>query len=148
MRFAVLILRVGLGGLLLVAGALKLRAPVAFSTEIANYQLFPALAPALASTLPMIELLLGGGMLLFPWAWRRAATLGALALLAAFAVAVGWAYFRGVNIDCGCFGTGGSPITIFTLLRNLGLMACAVALLRLERANPATSATSDSARSS
>ncbi|MBC8133455.1 MAG: hypothetical protein H7X95_10785 [Deltaproteobacteria bacterium] len=128
-----LILRWGLGTLILVAGSLKLRAPATFSTEIANYQIWPALAPLLASTLPVIEILLGVGLLIFPWAWRRAATWGALALLVTFAGAVGAAYFRRINIDCGCFGTGGSPITILTLLRNLALIGAAAALLYLDR---------------
>jgi uncharacterized membrane protein YphA (DoxX/SURF4 family) len=123
-----LVLRLGLGGLLVVAGALKLRAPVAFATEIANYQLLPALAPYLAAVLPVVELVIGGALVLAPRAWRRAAALGALALLAAFTVAVGSAFFRRINIDCGCFGTGGGPITGLTLARNAVLMAVAAML--------------------
>ena len=42
------------------------------------------------------------------------------------------AYLRGINIDCGCFGGGGGPITWVTILRNLLLMAAAGAVLRLE----------------
>lgn len=130
-----LLLRVGLAGLLLVAGALKLRAPAAFAVEIANYQLFPGVAPYLAATLPAVEVLLGIGLLVFPLVWRRAAALGVLALLPIFAVAIGSAYLRHINIDCGCFGTGGSPITILTLLRNLLLIGAAVGLLCLDRAD-------------
>lgn len=133
MKHLGLLLRVGLGALILVAGALKLRAPAVFSTEIANYQLWPALAPPLAATLPMVEIVLSVGMMVFPWVWRRAAAVGVLSLLIAFALAVGSAYFRGINIDCGCFGTGGSPIDIFTLLRNLALIAVAIAVLNLDR---------------
>ncbi|HEY2731388.1 MAG TPA: MauE/DoxX family redox-associated membrane protein [Polyangia bacterium] len=127
-----LLLRLGLGGLLVVAGALKLRAPVAFATEIANYQLLPALAPYVAAVLPVVELLVGGALVVAPRAWRRAAALAALALLAAFTVAVGSAFFRRINIDCGCFGTGGGPITGLTLVRNVVLMAAAAAIVAFD----------------
>ncbi len=132
MKALALVLRLGLGGLLVVAGALKLRAPVAFATEIANYQLLPALAPYVAAVLPVVELVIGGALVVAPRAWRRAAALGALALLAAFTVAVGAAFFRRINIDCGCFGTGGGPITALTLARNVVLMAAAAAIVAFD----------------
>ena len=124
--------RVGLGGLLIVAGLLKARAPGAFATEIANYQLWPAVAPYVAATLPMIELGLGAALIAAPRAWRRAAGLGAALLLVGFTLAVGSVYFRGLNIDCGCFGTGGGPITFVTILRNLALLGVALALVRFQ----------------
>lgn len=126
------LLRLAVGGVLIVAGALKLRAPEAFATEIANYQLFPAVAPYLAATLPVAEIVIGLAVLAAPRAWRRAGALAALASFAAFAVAVGSAYFRHINIDCGCFGTGGGPITALTLVRNVALMTAAAALLALD----------------
>jgi putative oxidoreductase len=132
-----LLLRIVLGVLLLVAGMLKIRAPTEFASEIANYQLFPGIAPYLAATLPATELLLGAGLLVFPRVWRRAATVGALALLTTFAGAVGSAYFRHINIDCGCFGAGGGPITILTLLRNLLLIGAGAFLLHFD--DPAVS---------
>lgn len=126
------LLRLAVGGVLIAAGALKLRAPGDFATEIANYQLFPAVAPYLAATLPIAELVIGLAVLAAPRAWRRAGALAALASFAAFAVAVGSAYFRHINIDCGCFGAGGGPITALTLARNVALMAAAGLLVVLE----------------
>jgi uncharacterized membrane protein YphA (DoxX/SURF4 family) len=128
------LLRLLLGGLLIVAGALKLRAPGAFATEIANYQLLPAVAPYLAAILPVVELVVGAALLVAPRAWRRAAALAALALFAQFTVAVAAAYFRHINIDCGCFGTGGGPINALTLVRNVALMSAAGAVVFLDRA--------------
>jgi uncharacterized membrane protein YphA (DoxX/SURF4 family) len=127
------LLRLIVGGVLLVAGVLKLRAPAVFATEIANYQLFPAAAPYLAATLPVAEILVGLAVLAAPRAWRRAGALAALASFAAFAIAVGSAYFRRINIDCGCFGAGGGPITALTLARNVALMAAAAGLIALEQ---------------
>jgi len=131
-RVGLLALRAGLGALLVVAGALKLRDPGAFATEIANYQLLPALAPFLAAALPLTELLVGAALLLAPVAWRRPAALAAAALCAMFFLAVATAYARGINIECGCFGTGGGPITALTVLRNVLLIGAAAALLRWE----------------
>jgi hypothetical protein len=82
--------------------------------------------------LPVVELLIGGALVVAPRAWRRAAALAALALLAAFTVAVGSAFFRRINIDCGCFGTGGGPITGLTLVRNVVLMAAAGAIVAFD----------------
>lgn len=131
-RVGLLALRAGLGALLVVAGALKLRDPGAFATEIANYQLLPALAPFLAAALPLTELLVGAALLLAPVAWRRPAALAAAVLCATFFLAVATAYARGINIECGCFGTGGGPITALTILRNVLLIGAAAALLRWE----------------
>ena len=46
-----------------------------------------------------------GTLLLLGW-WTRAAALLAAALFSAFGVAVTVALIRGLDIDCGCFGTG------------------------------------------
>jgi hypothetical protein len=127
--------RFGLGALLLIAGALKLRDPSGFAVEISNYRLLPALASYLAALLPAIEVVLGVALLASPRRWRQGAALGTLGLFAAFTVAVGSAYFRAINISCGCFGSGGDPITGLTLARNLCLLAAAGLLLAGER-NP------------
>jgi hypothetical protein len=76
---------------------------------------------------------IGGALVVAPRAWRRAAALGALGMLATFTVAVASAYFRRINIDCGCFGTGGGPITGLTLVRNVVLLSVAALLVRGER---------------
>jgi hypothetical protein len=117
---------------LVAAGALKLRAPAELATQIANYQLITAAAPYLAAALPAAELVVGLAVLAAPRPWRAGAALAALVLFALFEGAVTAAYLRGINIDCGCFGTGGGPITGLTILRNLLLMAAAATVLWLE----------------
>jgi putative oxidoreductase len=128
-----LVLRLGLAAMLLVAGALKLRDPAGFAAEIANYRLAPALAPHVAATLPAVEVVLALALAALPLVWRRAAALAATALLAMFAAAVASAYARGIDVACGCFGTGGDPIGALTLARNVALLSAAVALLALDR---------------
>src|SRR6266511_770382 len=98
-------LRLGLGALFIVAGVLKLRDPTTFATEIANYRFLAELAPWLAATLPMIEVALGAALIVAPVAWRRAAALATVGLLVVFTVAVTQAVVRGINVDCGCFGS-------------------------------------------
>lgn len=126
---AVWALRLGLGGLFVVTGALKLADPSAFAVEIHNYQLFPALAPILAATLPAMELAIGASLVAGPRPWLRAGALSSLALMAVFTVAVGSAALRGINISCGCFGAGSGPITWMTVARDLTLLAACAGLL-------------------
>ena len=130
------LLRVALGGLMVAAGVLKLRDPAGFAVEIANYQLFPALSPYLAATVPAVELVLGMGLLFLPAAWRRAAAGGAALLLTMFTVAVCAAYLRDINIACGCFGGGGDAIGPLTLARNVSLLGAVAILLAFDGRGP------------
>ena len=124
-------LRLALGGLFLVTGALKLEDPGAFALEIHNYQLLPELAPWLAATLPAMELAIGGAIVVGTRAWVRAGALAAVGMMLVFTTAVGSAVGRGINISCGCFGSGSGPVTSATVLRDLALLAASFALLKL-----------------
>jgi uncharacterized membrane protein YphA (DoxX/SURF4 family) len=128
---ALWVLRLGLGGLFVATGILKLADPTAFAVEIHNYQLFPSLSPVLAASLPAAELSVGGALLAGPRLWLRAGAAGAAALMAVFTVAVGSAVARGINISCGCFGAGSGPVTVVTVLRDVALLAASAALLHL-----------------
>lgn len=115
-------LRLGLGALFVISGALKLQDPTLFATEIANYRLLYGLAPFLAATLPATEILVGLGVAVFPPAWRRPAVAALLLLLLVFTGAVAQAVLRGIDIDCGCFGGQSGPVTYWTIARNLALL--------------------------
>ena len=130
------LLRLGLGALFLAAGVAKLRDPAGFATEISNYRFLPALAPYLATMLPMIEAALGVTLLVGPARWRRAAALATAGLLVVFTVAVAQVVARGINVDCGCFGGNSGPVTGWTVARDLGLLGAA-ALLFATSAPPA-----------
>jgi uncharacterized membrane protein YphA (DoxX/SURF4 family) len=131
-----LLLRIGLAGLFLVAGAAKLRNPVAFAGEIVNYRWMSSLAGYAAASLPMVELVLGAALLLAPAPWRRAAALAMLGLLTLFTVAVTQVVARHINIDCGCFGVSSGPVNDWTVLRDVAMLLAAGALVWL---TPATS---------
>lgn len=137
-RVLAVVLRLGLGGLLLTAGLLKLRDPASFAAEIANYQLFPSLAPYLAAALPTTEVVVGLGLVVLPLHWRRGAAAAGLTLFGLFGVAVASAYIRHIDIACGCFGGGGSSINALTIARNVSLVLATALLLAVDstRADP------------
>lgn len=122
---AITVARVALALLFVLAGVLKLRDPTRFALEIANYQLLPALAPYLALVLPSVEVVAGGALLLGPRSLRLGAALLVAFLLLAFTGAVATVVARGINVECGCFGGGGGPVTLLTLIRDVALLALA-----------------------
>jgi putative oxidoreductase len=130
-RAVLLAARLVLAAVFVVAGALKLRDPVGFANDVANYQLTPALAPLLAATLPCLEIVVGVALLFARW--RRAAALCAAALMAMFTAAAGTAYARGLDVACGCFGSTSGAIGWTTLVRDLALLAAAILIVAFER---------------
>jgi hypothetical protein len=127
------LLRLGLGGLFIFAGIMKLGDPTQFAIEITNYRMAPALAPWAAIILPYVEIACGAGAILLPQRWRRAAALAIAGMIVLFTVAVAVALARGINVDCGCFGGGTSPITGFTVVRDVALFGAALALVVIDR---------------
>ena len=117
-----LLVRVGLAALFVYAGAKKAYDPGAFAIEIQRYQMVPWILGALASVyLPWLEMLAGALLLLKRF--ERGALLLITCLLLVFTLALASAMFRGLSIDCGCFGkelieTG----TTGPLLRDLVLL--------------------------
>jgi putative oxidoreductase len=105
-----LALRLILGGLFVCAGILKIKDPLAFSDSIASFQVLPSgLINPLAIGLPPFEIILGFLLVIGPAS--RPAALGLLLLTGAFAGALLQALFRGLQVDCGCFG-GGAPTAL------------------------------------
>lgn len=103
-RTARLVLRLLLGGIFFYAGFSKLKSMAELAESIANFRLLSAVAnQCLAVVLPWCELSVGA--LLIFGVWIRAAGLLAILLTSAFAVAVSSAIWRGLDIQCGCFGT-------------------------------------------
>lgn len=124
-------LRLVLGGLLVWSGAVKVGDPAGFANEIGNYHLLPSLSPIMAVTLPWIEIVIGVALIAAPRAWARAAALGAVAILGVFTIAVISVVARGIDVDCGCFGSGSGPVTMLTVLRDVALVAAAMGLFVL-----------------
>jgi uncharacterized membrane protein YphA (DoxX/SURF4 family) len=129
--------RLVLGGVLLVAGAIKVADPVASEQAVAAYELLPhALETPVGWGLPFVEVALG--LLLLVGYGTRIAAAAAGILMVLFIAAVGSAWARGLSIDCGCFGGGGQVAPGQTrylqeILRDLGLLALAAWLVRFPR---------------
>ena len=100
-------MRLVLGVVLLVAGAAKVIDPQASVAAVRAYELLPGgLVTVVGWGLPFLELVLG--VLLLVGIAVRPAALATAVLLAVFVAAVVSAAARGLSIDCGCFGGGGT----------------------------------------
>ena len=121
-------LRLVLGGIFIYAAWSKLHDPwQLFAMNIDSYQVLPLHAvTVVARVLPWLELLVG--LLLLPGFWLRTSSSVVSLLLLTFFVLMVRAYAKGMEINCGCFGTG-EPISWKTLLRDGSLLAGALTLL-------------------
>jgi len=126
------LLRLLLAGVLLAAALPKLRDAATFLQQTANYDLWVSIAPFVAVTLPAVELVAALALLFGPRSLRLGAAALTVGLMALFVVVVGYAYARGLDAECGCFGANSERIGPRKLLENLGLWAAALGLLRLE----------------
>jgi hypothetical protein len=122
------LLRLGLGGLFVYAGFIKLMDPKAFAHSLAQFDLLPEpLLPLVAVGLPGIEVLAGGGLI-----FEVRGSLGAvLVLLGVFLLALGYAVLMEMDLDCGCFTV--AELTAQTdvkqaFFRDVGLVAVAAFL--------------------
>ena len=127
-----LIARLILGGVLLVAGALKIGNLQKSAMAVRAYELLPvSLANLLGYALPWVEI--GVGLLLITGAAVRISGLiGAFTMLA-FIIAISQAWARGLSIDCGCFGGGGAidpedTKYLTEIIRDLGLLILGIYL--------------------
>ena len=99
------LLRWGVGGVFIYAGALKAIDPAQFARDVDNFRLLPyAASCAVALYLPWLEILAGSALAL--GVMRRGAVLILGAMLSVFVVALSSAWARGLDITCGCFGQG------------------------------------------
>jgi putative oxidoreductase len=114
-------------GIIFVASALAKIIDIAtFAHQVHNYRLAPGWSEnLLAMVLPWVELLTGLALLV--GVRPRAGAWLATALLLVFTVAVGLAMARGLDFQCGCFGTADATrIGGVKLAENLGMLVLAV----------------------
>ena len=125
--------RLVLGGVFVVAGALKAVDPQSSVAAVSAYELLPAsLATIVGWGLPLAEIALG--LLLLAGIATRAVAAMAGMLLVIFIAGVVSAAARGLSIDCGCFGGGGQVDPGDTaygteLVRDVGLLLLAAWLV-------------------
>ncbi|MGA9748408.1 MAG: MauE/DoxX family redox-associated membrane protein [Nocardioides sp.] len=131
MQWFGVIARLVLGGVWIVAGALKLPDPTESVRAVRNYRLLPeAVVPLTGHLLPLVEIVVGLCLVIGLLVRANAAVSGVL--LAAFVVGIASAWARGLSIECGCFGGGGGgtiqdPTAAYAweIVRDVGLMLAA-----------------------
>jgi uncharacterized membrane protein YphA (DoxX/SURF4 family) len=129
-----LLARLVLGGVLLVAGYLKVIAPDKSQMAVRSYEMLPnSIANLLGLILPFLEIAIGV-LLVLGALTKVMAALGGLTMVI-FIIAISQAWARGLNIDCGCFGGGGAVAPGQTkylqeILRDTGLALLAGYLIR------------------
>ncbi len=102
-----LVARLVTGGVWLVAGALKLPEPAESVRAVRAYDLLPeAIVPTVGHLLPVLEVVVG--LCLVLGVLTRGMGVVSALLFLAFVVGIASAWARGLEIECGCFGGGGT----------------------------------------
>lgn len=131
-----IILRLLVGGAFVVAGVLKIADPAKFALDVSHYRLVPhELINLVAILMPWIEIT--AGTFVLAGIWLRAAALVITSLTVIFFAIIVSALARGLNIECGCFGTlGGKHIGLVNLAIDSTLLFLAVLLARRSQDYP------------
>jgi uncharacterized membrane protein YphA (DoxX/SURF4 family) len=126
--------RFGLAVVWLVAGAVKVGDLAASARAVNAYRLMPYdVAKVVGAVQPFLEIALGL-LLLIGLAVRLTAGLSAVLLLV-FIGGIASAWARGLQIDCGCFSSGGelaggqNPQYAWEIARDVGFLILAAILL-------------------
>ncbi len=125
-----LVARLGLAGVWLVSGWMKVADPTQTTVAVGAYQLLPDdFVEPVANALPFVEI--GVGLFLLIGLGVRIAAAASAVLLLVLIGAVASAWARGLSIDCGCFGGGGHDASVNgwdyarEILRDIGFLALA-----------------------
>ncbi|HXN85822.1 MAG TPA: MauE/DoxX family redox-associated membrane protein [Candidatus Binataceae bacterium] len=105
MRYAKVVISLLLAGVFIYAGLDKIRNPLEFADSVTGFGILPqGLVSPFALGLPTFEVLCG--LLILVSRSRRVAALALMLITAMFFMALASALFRGLTLDCGCFGAG------------------------------------------
>lgn len=128
-KYLLLIFRVLVGFVFLYAGAQKINSPAIFAESINAYKLLPeVLINFSAVFIPWLELI-SGLMLIFGIAVRENSFIIS-SLLMLFILLIVISIFRGLEIDCGCFGDSNvNPIGFKKLVENIVLLLMSILLI-------------------
>ena len=131
-NYFLLVIRLVVGFVFIFAAVSKAADPEGFAQAIFNYKLLPDfLINILAITLPWIELSAGLLLMFGISAKENSAILSGLLVI--FIIAIVISLLRGLDIDCGCFGTvDGSKVGILKILENFGLLVCGIIVIKFD----------------
>lgn len=116
--------RLLLGAFFVYAGVLKISDAPAFAGQVAAYEILPyQWNYVAAATLPWIEVICGGLLIVNQRVRPAALVIGVLTIV--FMIALASVMARGLSIDCGCFGPEIKSTPQQALLRNVFILALA-----------------------
>jgi len=141
-RLLLLAGQIVLACIFIAAGYLKLREPwLQFAVSINSLKIVPDnMLELFARTLPWIELILG--IVILTGVWLRWSAAAGSVMLAVFLSVLVRSYALGMQVDCGCFGSG-EPLGPKTLARDGLMLALALSvtigafLMRRRQSRPA-----------
>lgn len=121
--------RLALVAVYLAAALPKLTDAATFARDIDNYHLVPVeWAGTLAVLMPPLELVVALALLVGLHA--RGAALVSAGMLAVFAGAMSQAIARGIDLDCGCFGSAlAMEVSGWSILRNVVLASLSIPIV-------------------
>ena len=129
-KYLLFLFRVIVGFVFIYAGIIKISDPEGFSDSINNFDLLPlSFVNLFAITLPWIEVV-AGLFLLFGISVKENSFIISV-MLVVFILAIVISLGRGLNIDCGCFGTSsGTKVGIIKLVENIILLTFSLLLTK------------------
>jgi uncharacterized membrane protein YphA (DoxX/SURF4 family) len=116
-----------------IAGLSKYSDPAGNVRQVRAFKILPeAVVPTVGHALPTAELIIGTALIL-GLLTRLFAVIGALFFIA-FIIGISAAWARGLEINCGCFGSHGIPANpqrqyAIDIARDIGLLLCCVWLI-------------------
>jgi putative oxidoreductase len=127
-RFVHVILHLLFGGVFMYAGALKAVDPGIFVMDVRSFDLLPdPYAAWVAMFLPWLEMICGQAVI--TGLLRKGGLLVLNASLVAFLIAIAIAWLRGIDVQCGCFGSSDASTSHLDLIvRDVLLLALGVYL--------------------
>jgi len=131
-KYLLLFIRIFFGFIFIFAAISKVTDSPGFSQSIYNYKLMPDfIINLLAIAFPWIELVAGILLVFGISVKENSAILSGLLVIFIFAIAISLA--RGLDIDCGCFGTvDGSKVGLMKILENIGLLLLGLILIKFD----------------
>ncbi|MGD9344855.1 MAG: MauE/DoxX family redox-associated membrane protein [Candidatus Aminicenantes bacterium] len=115
------IIRLAVGGIFIWAGLLKVADPLEFAQDIANYRILSRdLSFLIALVLPWLEILCG--VLVIIGIFRTASALLLSGLLSLFLLLITVTLIRGLDVNCGCFGSIGRHVDFWLLVTDIVLL--------------------------
>lgn len=131
-KYFLLSCRIVVGFVFIFAAFSKAADAEGFAQAISNYKLLPNfLINILAITLPWIELSTGLLLVFGISTKENSAILSGLLIIFILAIVISLA--RGLDIECGCFGTiDGSKVGLKKILENIGLLILSLILIKFD----------------